>query len=146
MSRVYIAAPLFNEAERNFNEALASVLRPFVGVYLPQADGILLHEAVASGDKPEAAAQRVFQEDIRALRDCSALVIVLNGRTVDEGAAFELGVSWSLGKQCVAYKSDPRQLLAVGDNPMIMQAVSRVLHSLSEVEAWARNLVLCKPG
>lgn len=138
--RVYIAAPLFNNAERAFNEALANALRPKVDIYLPQMDGILLQEAIANGENPEIASERVFQEDIRALRECAALLIVLNGRTIDEGAAFELGVAWSLGKQCVAYKDDPRQLLSVGDNPMIMRAVTRVLCNFDDVQAWAASL------
>lgn len=140
VQRIYIAAPLFNDAERAFNKTLANILGRNLDVYLPQTDGILLQEAIAKGESPEIASERVFQEDIKALRECHALLIVLNGRTIDEGAAFELGVAWSLGKQCVAYKDDPRQLLPVGDNPMIMGAVSRILRNLDDVETWAVSL------
>lgn len=138
--RVYIAAPLFNEAERKFNEILANALRASVDVYLPQSDGILLEDAISRGEDPSQASKGVFAADIGALRKCDALLIVLNGRTIDEGAAFELGVAWSLGKRCIGYKNDPRQLLAAGDNPMIVQAVSDILCSLKDVEKWGHSL------
>lgn len=123
-----------------FNEKLANALRTNVDVYLPQSDGILLQEAIGRGEDPQQASQGVFEADIGALRECDALLVVLDGRTVDEGAAFELGVAWALGKRCVGYKSDPRQLLAVGDNPMIVQAVSDILCNLEAVRQWGCSL------
>ncbi|WP_043352968.1 nucleoside 2-deoxyribosyltransferase [Methylobacterium sp. B1] len=141
--KVYIAAPLFNVGERTLNASLAGVLRQAVDVYLPQTDGILFDEEIRHGGDPDEASRRIFRDDIGALRACSALLIVLNGRTVDEGAAFELGVAWALGKECVAYKDDPRQLLSVGDNPMIVQAVSRTLVDLGDVRRWADGLGRC---
>ncbi|TCN26928.1 nucleoside 2-deoxyribosyltransferase [Sinorhizobium americanum] len=121
---IYIAAPLFNEGERALNDAIRTTLIDAADVYLRQLDGTLLAEAIERGEAPEFATKEVFRRDIEALQRCDILLIVLNGRVVDEGAAFELGVAWALGKTCVAFKNDPRQLLAIGDNPMIAQAVS----------------------
>lgn len=141
---IYIAAPLFNEGERALNHAIRAVLVSTADVYLPQVDGTLLAEAIERGEAPEVAAKEVFRRDIEALQRCDILLIVLNGRAVDEGAAFELGVAWALGKTCVAFKDDPRQLLAIGDNPMIAKAVSSKFRNLEEVADWAaRGFINC---
>jgi nucleoside 2-deoxyribosyltransferase len=65
------------------------------------------------------------------------LLIVLNGRAVDEGAAFELGLAWSLGKLCFGFKDDFRQLVADGDNPMIQGALNTIFGSFDDLAAWA---------
>jgi len=137
---IYVSAPLFNLGERNFNMQLRETLLPYANVYLPQLDGSLLVDAIASGIPYPAAAERVFTADTSSIARCDALLIVLNGRSVDEGAAFELGVAWSLGKTCVGYKDDARQLLAVGDNPMIIQALKTIFRTLDEIAIWARSL------
>lgn len=136
---IYLSAPLFNASERGFNLRLRERLLPFVDVYLPQLDGSLLADAVASGVPYRVAADQIFSADTSAINRCDALLIVLNGRSVDEGAAFELGVAWALDKPCVGFKDDARQLLASGDNPMIAQALDAVFCNLDEVGAWASS-------
>lgn len=37
--KIYLAGPLFSDAERTFNVMLASSLENWVDVYLPQRDG-----------------------------------------------------------------------------------------------------------
>ncbi|WFU91985.1 nucleoside 2-deoxyribosyltransferase (plasmid) [Rhizobium sp. CC1099] len=137
--RIYLAAPLFTAGERDLNATIRDALAVHCDVYLPQEDGALLAEAIERGDDPEVASRYVFDCDVTALRDCDILLIVLNGRTVDEGAAFELGVAWALGKICVAYKDDPRQLLALGDNPMITQSVRTVFRKIEPLVEWAAS-------
>ncbi|MGO7837233.1 nucleoside 2-deoxyribosyltransferase [Rhizobium johnstonii] len=83
------------------------------------------------------ASRMAFDSDVRALRNCDLLVVVLNGRVIDEGTAFELGVAWALGKTCVAYKDDPRQLLAIGDNPVITQSVKMTFREIEPLKEWA---------
>jgi len=139
---IYLAAPLFNPMERAFNLKLREALLPHADVYLPQLDGTLLVEALAKGIPYSIAAEHVFEADTSCIARCDALLIVLNGRTIDEGAAFELGVAWSLGKACVGYKDDARQLLAAGDNPMIARALKSVLENLGEAALWAQSLAV----
>lgn len=120
--RVYLAAPLFNPMERAFNEDVARCLEPIVDVFLPQRDGALLTKLVAGGQSVDAARRRIFDGDIAAIESCHAVVAILDGRTIDEGVAFEVGYAHALGKVCIAYKSDDRIMLPTGDNPMIAMA------------------------
>lgn len=138
--RIYIAAPLFSEAEREFNKRVKHLLLPYFGVYLPQEDGGLMVDMIAAGISPQDAAQHVFQTDVNALETCNIMLIILDGRSIDEGAAFELGFAFARGKQCVALRTDPRQLLATGNNPMIESAVCQTFTSLDTLLEWANKV------
>ena len=136
---IYLAGPLFSEAERSFNTKLKRLLERFVDVYLPQEDGGLLVEMIADGMPIELAKRQVFQGDMIALKDCDALVIILDGRAVDEGAAFELGCAYTLKKPCYGLKTDPRRLLKVGDNPMIEAALQDIFPNVAQLVSWIRT-------
>lgn len=138
-STLYLAAPLFNSCERDYNILLSGILTPRFDVYIPQVDGALLPDVIASGLSAEAAAKKIFETDVAAIRQCDNFFIVLNGRTVDEGAAFELGLAWSLGKPCFGFKDDFRQLVENGDNPMIEGALSSIFRNLDELREWVRE-------
>ena len=138
--RLYLAGPLFNSAEREHCVRLQLVLSEKFEVYVPHIDVNLLPNLIDTGLPVQIARQAVFDDDIRAIRACDLLLIILNGRAVDEGAAFELGVAWSLGKACFGYKDDFRQLVASGDNPMIEGALQKVFHSVDELKEWVNSL------
>lgn len=135
-TRVYLAAPLFSQAERAMNKSLRDAIASFANVYLPQEDGGLILDLVGDGMPLEQAKSKVFQLDIDAIRACDVLVIVLDGRTVDEGAAFELGYAFATGKVCVGLKTDPRMLLPIGDNPMIEVALRKIFHDERDLVSW----------
>ena len=136
--KVYFAAPLFNETERRFNIELTEQIERFFSVFLPQRDAGLMIDMITAGVDAETAARTVFQADIRAINECDALLIVLDGRTVDEGAAFELGYAHALGKPCYGLQTDARRLMGTGNNPMIDGCLQRVFHSVKELCTWAK--------
>lgn len=125
-ARVYIAGPLFSDAERSFNKMLKQQLSTEFDIYLPQEDGHLLVELVKNGSEPEFASKIVFNRDVMEIKECDILLIILDGRAVDEGAAFELGVAYSLGKKCVGLQTDYRRLLPLGNNPMIENSLEKI--------------------
>ncbi|MBI4146258.1 nucleoside 2-deoxyribosyltransferase [Candidatus Woesearchaeota archaeon] len=137
---LYLAGPLFSVAEREFNVKLKRLLEEFFVVYLPQDDGCLLVDLIKSGVSAEEAARRVFDADVKAMKDCDFLLIVLDGRSVDEGAAFELGFVHALGKVCVGLRTDPRQLLPSGNNPMVERPLSCLFGSVDELLSWAKRM------
>ncbi len=137
--RLYLAGPLFSEAEIDFNRRLKKLLLPFFDVYLPQEDGGLMVDMIAQGTKPIVAAAEVFATDVAAIEGCDVLLIVLDGRSIDEGAAFELGFAFAQGKPCYGLKTDPRQLLVTGNNPMIDCALRMVFPNVDALVAWTRS-------
>jgi|ERR1035437_3617207 nucleoside 2-deoxyribosyltransferase len=141
---IYLAAPLFSEAELSYNQLLAGILERHVDIYLPQRDGGKLVDLVAKGVSKAAAYKSIFERDVQALKEADVLFLVMDGRSIDEGAAFELGYAAALNKLCVGLQTDPRRLLPMGNNPMIQVPLKRVFHCTDEVAQWAKNLHLTR--
>lgn len=129
MHRIYFAAPLFNCHEKAFNEEVTNLLETEFSVFLPQRDGALLEELLRDGFSSEEAKNKIFQHDVQEIDNCDLIFIVLNGASIDEGAAFELGYAFSKGKTCIGLQTDSRRLLCTGNNPMIDSACIKILTS-----------------
>ena len=136
---VYLAGPLFGAAELQFNENVAERLEEFADVYLPQRDGGLMRDLVNDGLSPKAAASKVFQSDMEAINQADYLIAILDGRAIDEGVAFELGVAYSLEKRCLGLQTDSRRLTSWGNNPMITGALEIVLENVEDLFLWMEN-------
>ena len=135
--KLYVAGPLFSVAERAFNHKLKTQLAHHFDVYLPQEDGLLIVDLIAKGMEPADAAARVFAADVSAMKRSDILLIVLDGRAVDEGAAFELGYASAIGKTCIALQTDFRRLAPFGNNPMLTGAISILFESVDALVQWA---------
>jgi nucleoside 2-deoxyribosyltransferase len=140
--RIYLAAPLFTDAERSLNALLCKTLEPFCEVYLPQRDGILLSEARSHGIKSESLiAQEIYHGDIRAICQSDVLVAVVDGPSVDDGVAFEMGYAAALGITCVAYTSDSRRTADYFNNPMwIASLASSPFTNVDELVGYISSL------
>jgi nucleoside 2-deoxyribosyltransferase len=136
---IYLASPLFSPQERQFNAILRDRLAPMSDVYLPQEDGSLLVDLVAAGMTVSEAKHTIFSADIRAIERCDILLIVMDGRVIDEGACFELGYAYKCGKLCVGLKTDVRVLLPIGDNPMIDCALRKIFRDIDSVCDWVQT-------
>ena len=137
---IYIAGPLFSKAELDFNKKIKSLLLPYFNVYLPQEDGDLLAEKEKSGEDSKIARRRIFTQDLKAIDDCDYILTILDGRTIDEGACFELGYAFALNKTCVGFQSDPRRLLFSGNNPMIDGALENIFTTFDQLTKWANSI------
>lgn len=58
--RVYLAAPLFNEAELTYNRELKKALSPYFDVFLPQEDGLLLRDISSESISNDLAEGKIF--------------------------------------------------------------------------------------
>ena len=133
---VYLAGPLFSANERQWNVSLRNALTECCDVYLPQEDGALLVELVADGMPVNEAKNVIFTRDIQAIERCDILLLVMDGRVIDEGACFELGYAYSRGKVCIGLKTDVRSLLPIGDNPMVECALRQTFGDIAEISDW----------
>ncbi|WMT50419.1 MAG: nucleoside 2-deoxyribosyltransferase [Ferroplasma sp.] len=122
---IYISAPLFNEMEIRFNETVSKFLedRGFT-TYLPQRDGGEDEMLLKDPELWPETSKRVFERDVSALKDSSALLMVMDGRVPDEGACVELGMAYAYGKICIGFQTDTRTF-ATGQNNLMLD------HSLS---------------
>jgi nucleoside 2-deoxyribosyltransferase len=137
---VYLAAPLFSAAERDFNVSVANVLRSHWEVFLPQEDGGLMSDLIARGVPPKEASRQIFACDVAAIEKCTLLLAVLDGRAIDEGVAVELGYAYARGKPCYGLQTDVRRLVDGMNNPMIDGVLRSVIPTVGELGAWLESM------
>lgn len=123
---LYLAGPLFTQAERDWNARLADRVR-WAGhsVFLPQTEV----QAISTLD-----AETIFRVDVDGVRAADAVVAVLDGADPDSGTSFEVGLAFALGIPVVLVRTDfraggdalPGQRLATV-NLMLSQAASGVV-------------------
>ena len=123
---LYLAGPLFTQAERDWNARLAGLLTAAGhSVFLPQAEV----GAIATLD-----ADAIFAVDVDGVRSADVVVAVLDGADPDSGTSFECGLAYALGIPIVVARTDfraggdalPRQKLAT-INLMLSQAAAAVV-------------------
>ncbi len=121
-TKIYLAGPLFCEAELDFNKKLAGKLRGYgFEVLLPQELGLDVKGVISEYGRD--AYVRIFDSDLNALRGCNVLVMVMDGRVPDEGACVELGIAFGSGMECFGFKTDVRTSEYGTDNFMITGAL-----------------------
>jgi hypothetical protein len=88
--RVYVAGPLFSEAERAWLDGLAAELRAHA------FDCFVPHEHL--GELEEPTPRGVYRLDSEALRSCNLMLAWLDGPGVDDGTAAEIGAFSELAR------------------------------------------------
>lgn len=127
---VYLAAPLFTQAERDEVEALAKHLNAAgLSVFIPHRDGFLLtklreflikKQKLSADDAVLLVSRAVDALDtFMVIKGTRSLVMNANGRVPDEGAVTELAMAWMVGKPTVLYSDDVRSLTNGVMNPLL---------------------------
>ena len=133
MSKIYFAGPLFNEAEKDFNIKIATILEnEKYEVFLPQRDG---YEAATLIDlSPKEKLNLIFNKDVSEIKKADIIFMVLDGRVPDDGACVELGIAFALNKTCIGIKTDCRSLEKDLDlNPLIEGCFSTIFKGVNAV-------------
>jgi nucleoside 2-deoxyribosyltransferase len=133
--KVFLAAPLFSEAERDFNSKVAKRLRDKgFEVWLAQ-ESTFIHEGTLKKKR------KIYEEDVSALKTCDIVVAVLDGVEVDSGVAFETGYAVAIGKHVIGLKTDHRAFSKVEDvNLMLEVPVIKLCNTLEEVLTELKNI------
>ncbi len=131
--KIFIAGPLFSQAEREFNLKLDEFLRGHgFGTFLPQRDvGQLWKKIHRRGQK---AYRKIYEDDLCGLEGADVVVAVLDGQDVDSGTAFEVGYACAKGKPVIGLKTDVR-MYAIGEevNNMLVQGVKKIVKGFDEL-------------
>jgi nucleoside 2-deoxyribosyltransferase len=94
--RLYLAAPLFSAAERDWNEELAAALRNGGReVFLPQENEAGMDSAT------------IFATDVAGIDQAEALVAIVDGADPDAGTSWEVGYAYGK-KPLVLVRTDFR--------------------------------------
>lgn len=130
--QLYFAAPLFSQAERDFNKTVCERLEADGhSVFLPQRDGIEGLDAVYERegiDSHEDAMNEIFRIDREAVLEADVLVAVLDGLATDEGVAAEMAIAYEHDIPVVALDTDLR-VFADGEphNAMVFGPTDRIV-------------------
>ena len=138
--KVYIAAPLFNEGERAFNEKVDAIVRECGHeTFLPQKEGGCV------ADLPELIngipkRKYLFRLDCEHMDWCDTILFLLDGRVPDEGSCFELGYCFAKGKRCIGYKTDARSFIDGFENVMLHGSLEAILRNETELREYLRDM------
>ena len=139
--KIYVAGPLFNEMERARNEEIAELVESCgVVTYLPQRDGGIFSEMLASDQTVEEVRKNIFKDDVTAIRECDIILCLLDGRVPDEGMCIELGMAHVLGRKCFAYRTDSSVSEAEGMNIILEGVLSAVFTNKEELKVYLSSL------
>jgi nucleoside 2-deoxyribosyltransferase len=127
--RVYLAAPLFSEAECNYNLSVARLLREnLFDVFLPQETG----DDSESRNTEEQV--RIFSDNVRALKNADIVVAVIDGADADSGTSWEMGYASALGKQIIALRTDFRRAGSYEKvNLMLEKSAAAIVTNMEEL-------------
>lgn len=133
--KIFIAAPLFNEMEIYRNKRVKEFLVDNgYEVFLAQDDPGLVYEKFNSEEDKITTRKRIFKYDIDELIKSDIVILLLDGRTPDEGACVEYGIAWALKKKCLIYKTDFRAMDCFGDNNIMIDGCVDFLKAASSLE------------
>jgi nucleoside 2-deoxyribosyltransferase len=141
---IYFAAPLFNQAELDFNNRLTQIFEQSgFTVFLPQRKGL---ELKATPMPPKEWEKVIFELDRDWVFKSDILLFLLDGRVSDEGAALELGLAYAqkhlLGqkKLLVGFSTDIR-VFSEGHrlNAMLAGALDKVFLDFKEMLEYLKN-------
>jgi nucleoside 2-deoxyribosyltransferase/predicted secreted protein len=130
--RLYLAAPLFSEAERSYNAMLASLLeKNLFEVYLPQEAGD------DSDMRDESEQYRLFRKNLQMLMEADIVVTIIDGADADSGTAWEMGYAFAQGKPVIALRTDFRKVgyheyanLMLEQSAMVVTTTDNLLRAL----------------
>ncbi|MDD1705569.1 MAG: nucleoside 2-deoxyribosyltransferase [Methanoregulaceae archaeon] len=126
--RLYLAAPLFSKAERNYNRHLAERLRNnFFEVYLPQDAGDDSHT------RDGTAHRKIFDQHLAALEATDLMVAVIDGADADSGTAWEMGYAFAKGLPVISIRTDFRMAGHHEHVNLMLEQSSAVVHSEEEL-------------
>lgn len=147
--RLYLAGPLFSDAERSWLDALGARLRT------EGFDCFVPHEHFT--ELADVTLEQVYQIDTEGLRSANALVAWLDGPMIDDGTACEIGMFAELVRSggehyrgIVAVATDLRlerrrqqSVVGGGMNLFVAGAIEscgKIVHGVDEIAAALREL------
>ena len=120
--QVYLAGPLFTQAERRWLRDLAGRLEDGgCHVFLPQDQA----QAPLLRDPPDF--HGAFEVCREAIDLCDCVVAVLDGADADSGTAWECGYAYARRKPVLAVRSDFRGGEDGGLNLMLRRSAERIV-------------------
>ena len=136
IKRIYIAGPLFNIHETRFLEDIAKELESNgYQCFLPHRDQSGINESeLEKTEMSEATKDRIFNNDLDALKGADITVALITGWDIDSGTAGEIGYTFACGKPIVAIDASERRYRNLFVEGMITKIVNDVDEIIPAIE------------
>ena len=135
--KIYLAGPLFSEAEQDWLAGLKRQLQEHGYDVVWPCELFSQTEISTWGD---AASRKIMEGCMDALASCKLVVALLDGTQVDDGTAWEFGFAYAKGIHAVGIRTDARycgETLGARVNAMIAGSIPIYL-SGEELIDWLR--------
>ncbi|ODV49272.1 nucleoside 2-deoxyribosyltransferase-like protein [Methanohalophilus euhalobius] len=135
---IYLAGPLFSEAEKNFNEQLTEKIESAgYDVFLPQRDS-----TDTKSMRKEQDAAELFRRNSEAIDRADLVIAILDGGSdVDSGTAWEIGYAYAKNIPVMGMRTDFRTLGIEGTvNLMIEKTLIKLVYSTDKLLTELENM------
>ncbi|ADE37146.1 nucleoside 2-deoxyribosyltransferase [Methanohalophilus mahii] len=136
--KIYLAGPLFSEAEKNFNEQLTQRIEGAgYDVFLPQRDSTDTESMRKKQDSAE-----LFRKNSEAIDRADLIIAILDGGSdVDSGTAWEIGYAYAKTIPVIGLRTDFRTLGIEGTvNLMIEKTLLKLMYSTDKLLTELENM------
>jgi nucleoside 2-deoxyribosyltransferase len=140
--RIYLAGPLFTQAERRWNRELARCLCaaiPSSRVALPQDRA----RKFIDGDKIDF--DGIVQNCMKTIESCDVMIAIFDGPDADSGTSWECGYARAHNKPVIGVRTDLRSSEDDGVNAMLRRTCSvyiRLAATDENIERLSKRLAL----
>ena len=126
--KIYIAGPLFNTHEKGYLEKIAIELESNeFECFLPHRDQKdVTEEELKQLNMSNATKEKIFNNDLNALKTSDLTVALLTGQDIDSGTAAEIGFSYANKKPIVAITASERRLRNLFVEGMIDKTIDEI--------------------
>ena len=133
---IYIAGPLFNIHETRFLEDIAKELESNgYQCFLPHRDQSGIDESeLEKTEMSEATKDRIFNNDLDALKGSDITVALITGWDIDSGTAGEIGYTFASGKPIIAIDASERRYRNLFVKGMITKTVNDIDEIIPAIE------------
>ena len=126
--KIYIAGPLFNTHEKGYLEKIAIELESNeFECFLPHRDQKdVTEEELKQLNMSNATKEKIFNNDLNALKTSDLTVALLTGQDIDSGTAAEIGFSYANKKPIIAITASERRFRNLFVEGMIDKTIEEI--------------------
>ena len=126
--KIYIAGPLFNTHEKGYLEKIAIELESNdFECFLPHRDQKdITEEELKQLNMSNATKEKIFNNDLNALKTSDLTVALLTGQDIDSGTAAEIGFSYANKKPIIAITASERRFRNLFVEGMIDKTIDEI--------------------
>ena len=126
--KIYIAGPLFNTHEKGYLEKIAIELESNeFECFLPHRDQKdVTEEELKQLNMSNATKEKIFNNDLNALKTSDLTVALLTGQDIDSGTAAEIGFSYANKRPIIAITASERRFRNLFVEGMIDKTIDEI--------------------